>query len=56
MDIIGQGDFAVSNYGGKTVFTFRVPSKQMIDFVAQENAQAVIGAKHGQGKRKRKKK
>jgi uncharacterized protein YecA (UPF0149 family) len=32
MDIIGQGDFAVSNYGGKTVFCFRVPSVGMSDF------------------------
>lgn len=32
MDIIGCGDFAVSNYGGKTTFTFRAPSCQKIDF------------------------
>jgi len=33
MDIISKGDFAVSNFDGKTVFTFRVPSKETIDFV-----------------------
>ena len=33
MDIISQGDFAVSNLGGKTVMTFRIPSVQRIDFV-----------------------
>jgi len=33
MDIISKGDFAVSNFNGKTVFTFRVPSKETIDFV-----------------------
>ena len=33
MDIIGLGDFAVSNYRGKTTFTFRVPSLEEIDFV-----------------------
>lgn len=32
MDIIGLGDFAVSNYRGKTTFTFRVPSLEEIDF------------------------
>lgn len=32
MDIIGLGDFAVSNYQGKTTFTFRWPSRQEIDF------------------------
>ena len=34
MDIIGHGDFAVSNMNGKTAFTFRVPSVQEIDFVS----------------------
>jgi len=33
MDIISMGDFAVSNYGGKTVFSFRTPSVATIDFV-----------------------
>jgi hypothetical protein len=33
MDVIGQGDFAVSNFGGKTAFTFRVPSLVQFDFV-----------------------
>ena len=33
MDIIGLGDFAVSNFQGKTVFTFRLPSIERIDFV-----------------------
>lgn len=32
MDIISKGDFAVSNFNGKTVFTFRVPSKETFDF------------------------
>ena len=36
MDIIGQGDFAVSNFKGKTTFTFRIPSSSEIDFT--ENA------------------
>jgi predicted aspartyl protease len=32
MDIIGFGDFAVSCGGGKTIFSFRVPSMMEIDF------------------------
>jgi len=34
MDIIGLGDFAVSNYNGRTVFSFRIPSEGDIDFLA----------------------
>ena len=39
MDIIGLGDFAVTNANGKTAFSFRIPSVEEIDFVpsAQEN-------------------
>lgn len=33
MDIIGSGDFAVTNKDGKTVFSFRIPSIEIIDFV-----------------------
>jgi predicted aspartyl protease len=33
MDIISLGDFAVSNYQGKTTFTFRCPSLMEFDFV-----------------------
>jgi len=33
MDIIGLGDLAVTNYNGKTKFSFRVPSCESIDFV-----------------------
>lgn len=33
MDVIGKGDFAVSNYNGKTVFSYRQPSIGSIDFV-----------------------
>ena len=35
MDIIGTGDFAVTNLDGKTVFTFRIPSAERIDFVKE---------------------
>lgn len=36
MDIIGTGDFAVSNFNGKTIFSFRFPSVESIDFIPKE--------------------
>lgn len=33
MNIISLGDFAITNFNGKTVMSFRVPSLQKIDFV-----------------------
>lgn len=33
MDIMNRGDFAISNYNGKTTFTFRVPSLEEVDYV-----------------------
>lgn len=53
MDIISLGDFAVSNYKGRTTFTFRLPSRQKIDFCAQAQVQAITG-QHGKGKRRNK--
>lgn len=38
MDIISLGDFAISNFSGKTTFTFRIPSLEEFDFVADWNA------------------
>ena len=35
MDIISNGDFSVSNYGGKTCFSFRIPSIERIDLGIQ---------------------
>lgn len=35
MDIISQGDFAITNKDGKTTFSFRMPSMEVIDFVKQ---------------------
>ena len=32
MDIISKGDFAVSNFEGKTWFAFQTPSQGHIDF------------------------
>ncbi len=36
MDIINQGDFAVTHHNGKTTFSFRYPSMEEIDFVTQK--------------------
>lgn len=54
MDVITLGDLAVSNYNGKTVFSFRIPSKKTTDYVKEINLENKIGPKHGQGKRKKK--
>ncbi len=44
MDVITRGDFAVTNKDAKTVFSFRMPSSQCIDFVKEINeAKAVPG-------------
>lgn len=52
MDIINQGSLAVSNYEGKTVFTFSIPSVRTINFVKNINMYNLIGPTHGKGKSK----
>ena len=42
MDIIGLGDFAVSSYKGATCFSFRVPSKERIDFLPPKHRKGGI--------------
>jgi SEC-C motif/Aspartyl protease len=37
MDIIGSGDFSVTHHQGKTTFSYCVPSRKEIDFVAEIN-------------------
>lgn len=37
MDIIGNGDFAVTNSNNQTVMSFRIPSISRIDFTNPEN-------------------
>ena len=37
MDVIRHGDLAISNYNGRTIFSFRVPSIEEIDFVREIN-------------------
>ena len=40
MDIITKGDFAITNVGGKTTFSFRIPSVETIDYCNQNNQPA----------------
>ena len=45
MDIISQGDFAVTNHEGKTNMSFRMPSVECIDFVKQQPSAVKVGDK-----------
>jgi hypothetical protein len=49
MDIIGLGDFCISNFAKQTVLTFRMPSIAKIDFLAMARAHMpkVSGPKAG---------
>ncbi len=42
MDIISQGDFAITSLGGNTKFSFRIPSQANIDFVAEDKRNNVL--------------
>lgn len=42
MDIISRGDFVVTNFGGQTTFSFRVPSTQKIDFVEESKPKPIV--------------
>ena len=46
MDVITKGDFCVTNFNGNTVMTFRVPSVELIDFVADINRENKIHTMH----------
>jgi uncharacterized protein YchJ len=45
MDIIADGDFAVTNHKGKTNMSFRMPSIECIDFVKREPTIIEVGGK-----------
>jgi len=51
MDIIGVGDFAVSNKNGKTVFSYRHPSCEEIDFIPQVQEQNIMEGGNRQQRR-----
>ena len=36
MDIIGLGDFSISNFNNETTFTFRIPSMEITDYVKEQ--------------------
>jgi len=58
MDVITLGDFALTNLGGKTRFTFSIPSTRVIDFVqeGQEFKRRAAMGQHGGQKNKAKRK
>lgn len=45
MDVIANGDFAVTNHQGKTHMSFRMPSVECIDFVKQKPQNIQVGDK-----------
>lgn len=47
MDIIALGDLAISNFSGKTCFSFRMPSLTKLDFVREINPLNTTDPKHG---------
>lgn len=46
MNIIGMGDFSISNFNGETTMTFRVPSLERIDYVSEINEHNKMNKKH----------
>jgi len=42
MDIITMGDFSITNVGGKTMFSFRVPSIKSIDYTVEHDQPKII--------------
>jgi hypothetical protein len=38
MDIISMGDFSVTHVGGKSCFSFRIPSIKSIDYCVSESS------------------
>lgn len=56
MDIIGAGDFSVTNSGGITKFSYRTPSIEHIDYVEQaKKTQAQAKTSSSRAERRRKK-
>lgn len=54
MNIISKGDMAISNFNNRTIFSYRYPSCEDINFVAEARMKDLIQKnKHGKGKRKK---
>ena len=52
MDVIAQGDFAITNRQGRTIFSFRIPSIARFDFVKEHESSARrLGRKHTRRRR-----
>jgi hypothetical protein len=51
MDIITMGDFAFTNFGGRSVFSFRIPSLQTIDFAERREPSRNAPCPCGSGKK-----
>lgn len=41
MDIITMGDFSITNFQGKTVVSFRIPSMHCIDYVKEQKIEQI---------------
>ena len=54
MNIISKGDFAITNFNGKTRFSFRVPSMKHIDFVQEMYIDKLVSQSHRKKKAKKK--
>ncbi|MCL4553079.1 MAG: retroviral-like aspartic protease family protein [Candidatus Marsarchaeota archaeon] len=50
MDVISMGDFAVTNLGGITQFSFRIPSQVHVDFGNQQKKQSPTPQAQNRGK------
>lgn len=48
MDIINLGDFSITNFNGKTTFSFRIPSLHEIDYYAEAQKRKPIVVGHKQ--------
>jgi hypothetical protein len=53
MDVITMGDFSITNKGGTTLFSFRIPSESSIDYVEehQRYLRQITVNQHGHGPR-----
>jgi len=51
MDVITLGDFSVTNKGGVTLFSFRVPSELSTDFVQEHQRRMAMGGALSRGPR-----
>ncbi len=53
MDVIGSGDFAVTNFAGKTVLSFTTPSARVIDFIPEADRNNLGGTRQERRVRER---